>query len=89
MRKILLVILLPLLSILLQAQETAVIDGVTFSADKKTLIKYPEEKEDQEYIVPEGTEIISYKAFSNNNYLKKNYNTFFYTGNMFARIHIL
>ena len=71
MRKILLVILLPLLSILLQAQETAVIVGVTFSADKKTLIKYPEEKEDQEYIVPEGTEIISYKAFSNNNYLKK------------------
>ena len=47
--------LLPLLSILLQAQETVVIDGVTFSVDKKTLIKYSEDKTDEEYVVPEGT----------------------------------
>lgn len=48
--------------ILLQAQETVVIDGVTFSADKKTLITYPKEKEDQQYIVPEGTEMIGKEA---------------------------
>ncbi|EOA60397.1 MULTISPECIES: leucine-rich repeat protein [Bacteroides] len=43
--------------------QNIVIDGVTFSADGKTLIKYPENKMDEEYIVPEGTEIIGEKAF--------------------------
>lgn len=56
--------------ILLQAQETVVIDGITFSADKKTLIKYPKEKEDQQYIVPEGTEIIGKEAIWDNCYLR-------------------
>ena len=54
MKKTLLFMLLPLLSVLLQAQETVVIDGVTFSADKKTLIKYSKDKTDEEYVVPEG-----------------------------------
>lgn len=47
---------------LLFAQDV-VIDGVTFSADKKTLIKYPKDKVDEEYVVPEGTEIIETEAF--------------------------
>ena len=59
--------LLPLLCILLQAQETVVIDGVTFSVDRKTLIDYPEDKVDEEYVVPEGTEVIARVAFSNQN----------------------
>lgn len=43
--------------------QNVVIDGVTFSADKKTLIKYPKDKVDEEYVVPEGTEIIETEAF--------------------------
>ena len=62
--------LLPLLCILLQAQETVVIDGVTFSVDRKTLIDYPEDKVDEEYVVPEGTEIISEHAFGHNRHLQ-------------------
>lgn len=42
--------------------QNVVIDGVTFSADKKTLIKYPKDKVGEEYVVPEGTEIIETKA---------------------------
>lgn len=50
--------------ILLHAQnENVVIDGVTFSADRKTLISYPRDKVDEEYIVPEGTEVIGENAF--------------------------
>lgn len=44
--------------------QNVVIDGVTFSADKKTLIKYPTDKFYKEYIIPEGTEIIDKKAFA-------------------------
>ena len=43
--------------------QNVVIDGVTFSTDKKTLIKYPKDKVDKEYVVPEGTQIIETKAF--------------------------
>lgn len=43
--------------------QNVVIDGVTFSADKKTLIKYPVDKVGEEYVVPEGTEIIAERAF--------------------------
>lgn len=50
--------------------QNVVIDGVTFSADKKTLIKYPEDKECEHYIVPEGTEVIGEKAFMYTKYLK-------------------
>lgn len=44
--------------------QNVVIDGVTFSADKKTLIKYPGDKPGREYVIPEGTEVVGKKAFS-------------------------
>ena len=47
---------------LLYAQNR-VVDGVTFSADGKILIEYPENKMDEKYIVPEGTEVIGESAF--------------------------
>ena len=50
--------------------QNVVIDGVTFSADGKTLIKYPKDKMDEEYIVPEGIEIIGESAFRFNYYLQ-------------------
>jgi hypothetical protein len=48
-----------------------VVDGVTFSADGKTLIKYPNDKVDEEYVVPEGTEIIMSYAIDMNEHLRK------------------
>lgn len=51
--------------------QNVVIDGVIFSSDKKTLVKYPRDKSGEEYIVPEGTEIISEKAFYDNSNLSK------------------
>lgn len=50
--------------------QNVVIDGVTFSADKKTLIKYPVDKVGEEYVVPEGTEIIGTSAFEFANVFK-------------------
>ena len=50
--------------------QNVVIDGVTFSADGKTLIKYPQDKMNEEYIVPEGTEVIGESAFKSNYYLR-------------------
>ena len=44
--------------------QNIVIDGVTFSADGRTLIKYPTDKFYKEYIIPEGTEIIDKKSFA-------------------------
>lgn len=44
--------------------QNVVIDGVTFSADRKTLIKYPADKVGEEYVIPEGTEIIDENAFN-------------------------
>lgn len=49
--------------------QNIVVDGVTFSSDGKTLIKYPKDKVGEEYIVPEGTEIIAERAFESNSYL--------------------
>jgi hypothetical protein len=42
----------------LSYSQNIVVDGVTFSADGKTLIEYPKDKVDEEYAVPEGTGII-------------------------------
>ena len=43
--------------------QNIVIDGVIFSADGKTLIKYPEDKVEKEYVVPEGVEgRVAYKG---------------------------
>lgn len=44
--------------------QNIVIDGVTFSVDGKTLIKYPTDKFYKEYIILEGTDIIGKKAFA-------------------------
>ena len=43
--------------------QNIVVDGVIFSADGKTLIKYPDDKIGEEYTVPEGTEVIGENAF--------------------------
>ena len=39
------------------------IDGVLFSADGKTLVRYPTEKRVDTYQIPEGTEVIGVSAF--------------------------
>ena len=39
------------------------IDGVLFSADGKTLVRYPAEKRVDTYQIPEGTEVIGVSAF--------------------------
>ena len=49
--------------------QNIVVDGVTFSVDGQMLIKYPKDKVAEEYIVPEGTEIIVERAFESNSYL--------------------
>ena len=62
MKKITCLLLFTFWGTLLYSQNM-VVDGVTFSADGKTLIKYPKDKVDEEYVVPEGTQIIETKAF--------------------------
>ena len=44
--------------------QNVVVDGVIFSADGSTLIKFPTDKFYKEYIIPEGTKIIGKKAFA-------------------------
>ena len=41
------------------------IDGVLFTKDGKTLVKFPEAKKDESYVVPEGTVTIKDAAFLN------------------------
>ena len=43
--------------------DTVLVDGVTFSADMKTLIRYPMEKQAMEYVIPDGVETIGERAF--------------------------
>ena len=62
MKKITCLLLFTFWGTLLYSQNM-VVDGVTFSADGKTLIKYPKDKVDEEYVVPEGTQIIETEAF--------------------------
>ena len=62
MNKILLFFIFMFGGTLLYSQNI-VIDGVIFSADGKTLIKYPDDKIGEEYTVPEGTEVIGENAF--------------------------
>lgn len=47
------------------------VDGVIFSKDRKTLIQYPAGKEDEEYTIPDGVEILGYESMSRNDNLKK------------------
>ena len=42
----------------------AVIDGVLFTKDLKTLIAYPNSKADKSYTIPTGTETIDFRAFN-------------------------
>lgn len=46
-------------------------DGVLFTRDRKTLIKYPKNKEGSEYKVPEKVEEISDRAFYMNSFIQK------------------
>ncbi|MBR5759421.1 MAG: leucine-rich repeat protein, partial [Thermoguttaceae bacterium] len=41
------------------------IDGILFSKDGKTLLRYPAGREQEKYVVPEGVETIGHNAFSN------------------------
>lgn len=58
------------LSFSLEYSKKVVIDDITFSADGKMLIKYPKNKFDEEYVVPEDVEIIDSEAFYDNWHLK-------------------
>ena len=58
------------LSFSLDYSKKVVIDDITFSADGKMLIIYPKNKFDEEYVVPEGVEIIDSEAFYDNWHLK-------------------
>ena len=68
MNKILLFFIFMFGGTLLYSQNI-VIDGVIFSADGKTLIKYPEDKVEKEYVVPEGVEVIGKNSFMYTKYL--------------------
>ena len=46
------------------------IDGVLFSYDGKTLIRYPDGRTDTSYVIPEGVTKIGYGAFSRSGSLK-------------------
>ncbi|QTE70022.1 leucine-rich repeat domain-containing protein [Clostridiales bacterium FE2011] len=46
------------------------IDGVLYSKDGKSLLLYPESKEDEHFDVPAGVECIAKHAFCGNDYLK-------------------
>lgn len=47
------------------------VDGVLFTSDMETLVKYPPLKEGREYVVPEGVKVIMPNAFQNCIYLEK------------------
>ena len=49
---------------------TVVVDGVTFSKNMQILVKYPEDKTDESYTIPNSVTIIESGAFSNNRHLK-------------------
>lgn len=57
-------------SIQVEGSSYASVDGVLFSADKKTLIAYPGGAGDT-YTVPEGTEVIGHSAFAGNYNMKQ------------------
>ena len=47
------------------------IDGVVFSADGRELIFYPQCREEEEYMIPDGVQVIGRRAFAGQLYLKK------------------
>lgn len=50
--------------------ETITIDGVVYSADKRVLIKYPEEKHEERFYIPDFVEEIGVGCFADTNYTK-------------------
>ncbi len=50
--------------------DTLTIDGVIYSADKKVLMKYPEDKADERFYIPDFVEEIGKGCFADTNYLK-------------------
>ena len=51
-------------------EPTVEVDGVTFSADLRTLVAYPITKRDIDYSIPDGTRYIADAAFAGNAYLE-------------------
>lgn len=49
---------------------TVVVDGVTFSKNMKILVKYPIDKTDESYAIPDSVTIIGNNAFGQNEFLK-------------------
>ena len=58
---------------LLTNENNVVIDGITYSADKRVLVKYPVDKEDETFYVPDFLEEIGERAFEGNRKLKNLY----------------
>ena len=48
----------------MENEKTIVIDGVVYSEDKKVLIKYPKDKKEEKFFVPNFVEEIGYTCFS-------------------------
>ena len=46
------------------------VDGILYSKDGKTLIRYPTGKEEESFTIPDGVETIAYNAFYRNSNLK-------------------
>ena len=52
-------------------QYFALIDGVLFDKTGSTLLRYPEWKRDEKYVVPDGVKTIQKEAFIENNHLEE------------------
>lgn len=71
MKRLLLTLLaLVCLTLPAMAEETLVIDGVTFSADGRTLLEYPLDSPAESYTVPDGVEVIGEAAFCGAEHLR-------------------
>ena len=53
--------------------DTITLDGVIYSADKKVLIKYPEESQEKTFYVPDFVEELGESCFENIEYAKDIY----------------
>ena len=49
---------------------TVVVDGVTFSKNMQILVKYPTDKTDESYIIPDTVTVIENNAFEGNRFIK-------------------
>jgi hypothetical protein len=48
----------------MENEKTIVIDGVIYSEDKKVLIKYPKDKKEEKFFIPNFVEELGNKCFS-------------------------